>query len=292
MPTVKRISTHQRFAQELRGLVEISQEVSVMNMQQVRQSVLLNRTYMDGIIDIFTDVRRSHQAKIQSILDEHAKGTTQRPNKKPAVAILLSPSGKFAGPLIKKVFQDFTNHVADKTVEIAIVGNTGRSLVQQSLGTATSFEYFPFNLDHPTDAELSQLLNYVVQFDSITLFAGRFQSLAVQDSKAFNISGFESLNQTEFTNKTEDTLAREFLFEPELDQITTFFEAQVVAALFRQTVDESKLANLGSRIMTLESSLTGIDQELHVLKRRFRKAQRHQENRKQFNRISGMKLWS
>lgn len=294
MSSLKTVKGHQQFALELHGLVEVSQEVSVMNMQQVRQSVLLNRSYMDGIINIFTDVRRSHQKQIQQILDAHK--TQQKKGavpKKPAVAILLSPSGKFSGPLVKKVFEDFAAHLSANHADVAVVGDTGRGLIEQQLTQKVQFEYFSINLDRPSNEELAQLLTFVLQYESITVFSGRFQSLAIQQAMAFNISGFESLKKSNDGGDTQEKVdvERSFLFEPELDQIATFFEAQVIAALFRQTVDESKLANLGSRIMTLESSLQGINQEIGILNKKFRRAQRHQENRKQFNRISGMRMW-
>jgi len=287
MPIVKALRRQHQFVEELHSFVEISQEVSVMNMQRVRQSVLKTRSYMEGIIAIFQDVRRSHQRQVEKILESGKGKSLLGKTKKKSVTILLSPSGKFSGPLIHQVFAEFEKYRKDSATDVVVVGQTGRELAERQLRSQGKFQYFPVNLEHPDHQEIGDLLRYVLEYESITVFTGQFQSLVIQKPNAFNISGYDSLRSQTVTDEEH----REFLFEPDLNTTVAFFDAQVTASLFRQSLDESKLANLGSRIMTLEASRGGINQELDRLDSRILRARRRLDNRKQFARLSGMRMW-
>jgi F0F1-type ATP synthase gamma subunit len=289
MSYIKTLRNHRQFTTELKELVEISQEVSVLNMQRVRTSILAARKYMEGIMDIFSDIRQARQKHIQEILNKgKSPRTLLSTGRKKAVCILLSPSGKFSGPLVKQVFQEYEAYLATHPTDVVVVGEAGRKLVQQYLGPRTQFEYFSINLERQSHEQLEKLLAHILKYENITLFAGKFENLAVQHPAAFNISGYASLK----TQQSARTEKRAFLFEPALEHIVSFFDAQVTTTLFRQTLDESKLANLGSRILALENSLSGINHEVTLLDRKLRRVHRRLENRKQSNRISGMSMWA
>jgi len=70
-----------------------------------------------------------------------------------------------------------------------------------------------------------------------------------------------------------------------------FFETQIFATLFRQTVHESELARYASRVNAMEESLQFIkrrQKELQDAKKRFTRAS---QQKKQLERLSGMRLW-
>jgi hypothetical protein len=60
----------------------------------------------------------------------------------------------------------------------------------------------------------------------------------------------------------------------------------------RETLAESKLANLGSRIMVLESSRSSIGGEITKLEKVVQRMKRRVDGRKQSNRLSSMRFWS
>lgn len=285
MATQKQVTYHSQFTQELFNLVEASQEIAVMRMQGVRESVLVTRRYMEGLIDIFKDVRRSHQDEIAQLIEVGKYHATEQ--KKEAVSILLSPSGKFSGQLAAAVFTQFEAYLQQKKTDVVLVGDTGRSFLERQFGKRLTYKYFAINVEQPSREQITELLKYVSQYENVTVFTGKFNSLVTQLPTAFNITGYESLRtQTQTSEKPHP-----FLYEPALGKIVMFFSTQVMAALFRQTLQESKLANLGSRIMALEASRTGITNELHQLRKLSYRMNRRTQNRKQTNRLSGIRLW-
>lgn len=291
MATITTVSYERLFADQLYNLVELTQDTSVVRMQRIRASVLLTRAYMDGLRTIFAQVRNSHEREVAKMLAAGgAHKNTQKTKQSNSVCLLLSPSGKFSGPLITQVTQEFSTYIASSSADVLVVGETGKELLASKLKDRT-VQFIPLNLEHPSPEEVKELLQILRQYENITVFTGKFHSLLTQTPTAVNISGYDSLQTEQQPARAVDPDAPNFLFEPDLEKIVTFFNLQVTASLFRQTVEESKLANLGSRIMTLESARGGISREIQALDKKLRQLERRHENKKQFARLSGMQIW-
>ena len=86
------------------------------------------------------------------------------------------------------------------------------------------------------------------------------------------------------------TIPREdrFIFEPVLEKIFHFFETQIMANLFSQTLLENQLARHASRVNAMEAALLHIEEESKKLNR-VRNAIKHQlQNKKQLETIAGV----
>ena len=70
-----------------------------------------------------------------------------------------------------------------------------------------------------------------------------------------------------------------------------FFEMQIFTSLLQQTINESYLANLGSRIVTLESATQGVSQEFNKLQRQAENLEKSIKNKKQRAQLAGIALW-
>lgn len=287
MATLKAVKHHHEFATQLYGLVDITQGIAVMRMQQVRSSVLTTRTYMEGIISVFREVRRSHRKEVDRLIAEKKKLPFQVKKKRDSICILLTASGKFSGQLTRKVFAEFIEHVKTVKCDVAVVGITGRELVGEFFKDDIRPQYYNLDLEKPTREQLAELLIHILEYENITVFTGKFESLVSQVPTAYNITGYDMLRQ----ETTDSQNIHNFLFEPSLHEIISFFVAQVTATLMRETLDESKLANLGSRIMVLESSRSSITSQISKLEKVVRRMKRRVESRKQANRLSSMHFW-
>jgi F0F1-type ATP synthase gamma subunit len=288
MATLKAIKYQHNFAEQLYGLVDVTQGIAVMRMQQVRTSVLQTRTYMEGIIAVFRDIRRSHRKEVERLIAEKKHVSLIPAKKRGSICILLSASGKFSGQLTRKVFAEFVAHVKRTDCEVAVVGLSGRELVGDFFKDAIRPQYYNLDLEHPTREQLAELLIHILEYENITVFTGKFQSLVVQVPTAYNITGYDVLCQ----ENTQSPRKHDFLFEPSLQKIISFFVAQVTATLMRETLAESKLANLGSRIMVIESSRSSIGGEITKLEKVVQRMKRRVDGRKQSNRLSSMRFWS
>lgn len=280
--TDQRILTHQ-----LGELVEASQEVAVARMQRIRSSVQKAQAFATHLQDIFRDVRASHQQEVARMLEEGKRPTTA-PKKK--LALLITPSGRFAGSITTDVVEACLAAVRTDNSDVVVLGNTGHALIESHSTRTISVQYLPISVDTTLTAEEEQTLRKLLaEYENVTVFGGTFLSLARQEAAEQNITGFAALSEQRDLEKPVEK--RAFLFEPELEKIVQFFHDQVSQTLLKTAVRQAELAHVGSRIMALESSRTGIATELKKLHKRERALKRDLQNKKQRNRLSGMSVW-
>ncbi len=296
MSSLKLTKTDRFFLNYLHTMVEMTQEVSVMKMQKIRESVLGHRTYMDGLLQIFQHVKQSHERELQKALEKRKQRQTTPEHPKKNVVILLSPSNKFSGGLTRDVFESFVAAVEPKgpvdkePADIVVVGEIGKELFDRHFGTKQTYQFFPFKVEHPDAEVLHQLLAFILEYQNITVFTARFQSLALQEPAATNISGSPALAET--AAEVQSVKGPEFLFEPSLDEIVTFFEEQVTASLFQQAIEESSLAHVAARVMSLESSVSAIEEEAKKTDQRIKLLTKRIRQKKQQQQLSSIRLWS
>ncbi len=63
-------------------------------------------------------------------------------------------------------------------------------------------------------------------------------------------------------NQASKKEQKEFLFEPSIEKILGFFETEIFASLFDQTIRESQLAKLASRILAMDTASDNINREI------------------------------
>jgi len=290
--SLKQLNHNYLFSIELHELVQVTQEITVMEIQKVRQSALETRQYMEGILDIFFDVKSAQRQMLQKLLKKRGKklqDLDENSHKKKSVIVFISTNQLFTGEIIAKVFHIFAQEVRKETSDIVIIGKFGKRLFEQAFGDKYHFSYSEISMSHPEAELLKPLVSTLLQYQRIDIFEGKYVSLVDQRPTVVNISGESTLMDD---RKGEQLSPRKFLFEPSLENIVTFFETQITATLFRLTLDESLLANLGSRITTLESSLNTLEREVAMLERRRKVIARSIQNRKQLQRLAGISCWT
>lgn len=300
MSNLSRLLEEMAFYTSVNEFMSTYQELAALQMQRVRDSILQTRRYMDGLSDVFVDVRQSNYHKIKEMLEKnkrqnqaalqgkntHLTLSTLKKNGK-SLAILISPDSKFSGDITRKVFAAFKNYYQDSPRDVAIVGLVGERLFTQAFPNK-DYQLFSLPEKMVDFSELIPLIKYAIAYEQVDIFYSRFFSLINQEPVSNNLTG-----DTSFFDQTQtvDREKRNFLFEPPLQEMLEFFEIQVFSSLVRQALHESYLANLGSRIITLDAATQNVSAQNAKLNRRIVTAQRNISSRKQRERIAGITLW-
>ncbi|MGD9128888.1 MAG: F0F1 ATP synthase subunit gamma [Candidatus Woesebacteria bacterium] len=294
--TLKKIKSQVVFTKDFAKLTKAYQEIAVMKIQKARRQILKTRAYIDGLLEVFVDVRASHQKEMIAELKKKGKIKGDEENwrftglgeKEQIVAVLFSPSSHFTGDLSRRVFANFKKFVKENEAEIVVVGKIGRDLMKEHFGSEKSYKYFDLDESLLDKQDFHLLLDYLVKFAIVEVFNGRFVSLVQQESVRSNLTANELL----FEQATELEKRDSFLFEPSVDRILDFFEKQVFAALLRQTYHESYLANLASRITNLESAIDLTEKKEQSLIFKQNRVRQLLVNKKQRQRLAGVSLWT
>jgi F0F1-type ATP synthase gamma subunit len=283
MATLKEFTHKIQFTHNVSNIVMSLQELSVLEMQQIRDSVLTSRKYMNTLLDMFIDVRTNYER----IVTKKLKTTPPRPR---TALVVLSQNAKFSDTNINRVFNDFTAKLADfPQADLILVGKVAAQLANQhKLPSTHSLKLIPIPDHIKSMNDLSELLDLLANYQQVFLFYGGFKNLVVQEAFVEELNGQTTLLNVE---EQEAHQKRDFLHEPSIESIIEYFEQEVTKGLLLQATSEARLAHLGSRIQNLEFSRTNVENELKKLLYYQRRQHHALQAKKQQQRIAGRSLW-
>ncbi|MBI2008711.1 F0F1 ATP synthase subunit gamma [Candidatus Amesbacteria bacterium] len=257
----------------LRSLVEIYQEVAAARMKKVRGDVLASRQFLEEMLGVFGQVRQAYKKSGRSGLAKSGR----------TVAVFLSANSGLYGDIVDRTFEKFAGHIRSQKCEAVVVGKLGARMMADS-GMNKLYNYYDFPDDKVEPESLWLIMRYLLQFERIVVFYGKFGSILIQDPVMTTVSG-ENLEGVSAEEKIE------YIFEPTIEDIAKIFEGQILTSLFEQTLHESQLAKFASRFLNLDRSWENIGERLELVGREEVRLRRKTRNQKQLSTISGMSLW-
>ncbi len=292
MATTKLVEEQIQITDMVRSLAQAYEEVAVMQMQTVRDSVLSSRDFFKEIAKVYFEVKVSYMQEITKKTRKIAKqavlsfSTLEKNGKE--VVILIMPNERMIGNIANVVFAQFISYIkSSPEAKIVVVGITGKSALEayNMANSKNKLEYTYFAMPKKVKVEdLQPVVDYIIKYEHVNVFHGKFINLIRQEATKTNITGEIKYNEKEIET-------HHYLFEPSLDVILNFFELQIFVYLLLQAFSESELAKLGSRINAMEVSTKNAEKLKNELILQKRVIQRSISNKKQLQRIAGIALW-
>lgn len=280
----------------LRELLSTYEELAVMHIGRVRGQVLATRAFRDGLFRVFGEVRAARRQELAALLAQRRRRVASARRRE--AAVLLSSNERLAGELTGTLLRRFTEYVdRRRPAGLAVAGTVGRDFLARTRADL-SFTYFPLPKEHAPLREHAPLVRWLRDFDDVTIFYGKFVNVVDQVAATTKLS-----SEARFPHETTGgglvalsraarlAQRRDYLFEPELPAMFAFFDTQVFALLFQQTVSEATLALLGSRITAMERATTSIERRLGQLTAAALQVRKAVRNRKQRQALAGVSLW-
>lgn len=281
------------FTKSFSLIVEAYQEIAVMKMRRVRNSVLATRDYLSRLSEVFLELKRAKEMQKKQLLEKKVKRTTkeQGTDKKldRTVSVLLSANTTLYGDLLERIFQLFLKDIKKGETDLIIVGRVGKRLYDEQ-DHKRPYLYFELPDVEITLESLKPVIFHLVKYEKIMVYYGKFESVVTQVETVSNITGDEPfITRTELQEVPKALI--KYLFEPDLDALLAFFEDLIASSLFRQTVHETQLARWASRIMSMEKAQVGIETQMKKLRLSSLKIQKQEQNKSQLERLAGISLW-
>lgn len=287
MSQQKIIQSQVELVNTLKFIAQAFEEISVMRMRKVRQSVVDSREFVKQISTVFHDVKSSYQEKIRELM-LHKKLAGAQPaveNKK--LAILISANSKLYGEVINTVFQRFYEFSKSPNVDLLIIGKLGKELYERE-SDKKNYLYFEIPDTDVFIQDIQAIMYHLIRYDDIDVYYAHFENILHQSALVSNITGDEPFEVEETAPVKNQT---KFFFEPDLEEILTVFKTQVFIALFKQTVHEAHLAHYASRVTAMEQALVNVERQSQILYSEQRKAHKQEENKKVLERVAGRLLY-
>lgn len=270
-----------------KNILETYEEIAAGRMQNARSSVLSGRSFIEELNYIFQQVKTSYRddvlKKMQMRKIKNPKELTFIDRNGKTLFLLLSSNTGLYGDIIRKTFNLFMELMKKEKADAAIVGRVGLEYLKSS-ESKIPYTYFNMPDSSINNDDLKKIIAHIIQYKKIFIVYGRFENVITQEPIVTSISG-DPLPQSESGSKVK------YFFEPSLDKIMQFFEAEIFASLFEQTVFESQLAKFASRMTSLELRVENITDILKEITLEKEKVRHRIMNKKQLETFSSMALW-
>ena len=272
----------------LNDMVKSYEEIAASRIRRTRDSVLRNRTFVEEIHDIYEQVIFSYKNQVENLMKskkskDPSKFSFINKNGKTLYVFISANTGLY-GNLIKRTFDLFLKTSKDDAYDIAIIGKLGLALWNESK-LKQKYYYFDFPDQDVNEKNLDEILKFIINYQKTIVFYGQFQNFLKQNATFSDISG------NALTEKIANKETVKFFFEPSLEKILEFFEKQIFASIFEQTIRESQLAKIASRLTSLDTASENIDKQLMTMTYQKNRIAHGSQNKKQLETFASSSLW-
>lgn len=290
MPSIKQLQSQESSLKAIGDFFSAYQKLTIYQMKKNRDATINSRDFFEGLIDTFINLKQDFKnllSKDKKTKDVVSFSTLTKNGK--SVSVFISFETKFSTDINRKGLEFLKEKVSEIPTDIVIVGKTAKNLFAEIFPKNFEYKYFELTEKDTNLKSNIELMKYLLNYEKINVFNPYYVSLVEQLTQVETISGDLSISEVK---EEKEEKQDHFLFEPEKNKILHFFEIQIMSNLFQHKIKEAHLANLGSRIATLQNTQNNLEEELERVTRLKRKTMKYKANKKQRNRLSGMRFWS
>lgn len=273
MAQAKELAEHLNFTRALGEVTTAYEEIDMMRIRDYKERIVKRRAFIEGLMSVFKDIQ-----------DSFEQTHTNQPNQSRAALILITPNKGLAGTIVRQVFDSFWQFKQNHTdSDIIIIGRTGKELFE-SKNQRQPYHYYP--LDANTGPEQwRDLMIEVMSHPAMVIFHGYFENLVTQ---TIHQIGIKQLSTNSIHPRQEQKKDGGYIFEPDLNRLLRALQAQMIAETLQTSTKEGYLAELGSRISSLEVANGRIEKELIRLTNEYRRAQKDKKLERNLTNIAGI----
>lgn len=270
----------------LKGLTETYEDVAVSKMQLVRQDVLQARQFLEGVSEIYS-LAKSAYLKQLSLLTSKKQREKElefiRRNRK-TVTVLISADHSLLGNIVLQTYKVYAALALKVESDHVIIGKVG-SYLASSARPPLPFQEFQIDDYDVTEEALKAPTEYISKYEKILVVYPRFESVLKQVPQIDDISGGVAIEQGQEGKKN-------YFFEPSSRDVMSYFEGQIIGALFRQKVLEATLARYSARLTIMDQANQAIKKVVLQNQREKIVTERRESNKKMLNSFAGLSLWT
>ena len=287
MVTKKELTRETEFLTTLQTILETYEEIAATRMARIRSSVLGSRDFLLEINAIFQQVKTSYKAQIEIYMKKKrikdpAKLTFIKRNGKTLYVFISANTGLY-GDIIRKTYDVFIENLKKEPGDVAILGLLGLEIFNAEK-INSPLTYFEFPDNKIDNAIVQKIVEHIIQYEKVLVFYEQFNNVISQSPIVTNISG------DPLPWEKGGPQARYF-FEPSLEKIMEFFEKEIFASIFAQTIFESELAKFAARMVSLDFASENTKTRLKQVILARARIEHQENNKKQLEKFASMRLW-
>jgi len=287
MITKKELKNETEFLSTLRSVLETYEEVAATRMTRIRSSVLESRDFLLEINAIFQQVRSSYKEQVDQLMKRRrikdpSKLTFINHNGKTLYVFISANTGLY-GEIIRKTYNVFIENLKKDPGDVVILGNVGLEMFNADRIKAP-LTYFDFPDNEIDNIAVQKITERIIKYEKVLVFYEQFTNVVNQAPIITNISG----NPLPWEKAGPQV---KYFFEPSLEKVMEFFEKEIFASIFQQTIFESELAKFAVRMVSLDLASENARNQLKQVNQMKNRIKHQENNKKQLERFASMSLW-
>jgi F-type H+-transporting ATPase subunit gamma len=226
---------------ELTGIFE---SIASMRIGKIKDRVQRSQLFFAELWKIYTQLRVDPS--------ERLTGKNGPKREKPNVFLVLTSEGGLSGDIDSRIVKTVMESFDPATTDLIVIGAHGATQFVQ--GHAKIKRYFRLpDVDQAIDVR--PIVDELLGYKKPTVWFQRYISLSVQEVGRIDLLGrVASLGSDAENTSGEIISAREYLFEPSVDDVVRYLESVMMEIALSQVILESRLAQYASRFTAMSSA--------------------------------------
>lgn len=253
-------------------------EVSAERIKKLRDQFEQNQLFYSEISELYALVKANAERN-----DELAQAISKKERK---VSVAITSNSRFYGTLNRQIITSLSRHIEEQKAETRtymVIGSVGQRLMENS-SLKKKCVYLSFAGDNPTQLEVQHLLNELDPYGEILILYPQFVNVFTQ-----SIGKLDVTHTAPPEKKHEEDV--EYLFEPELPRILSFFETRVRYLLFQRAMLESELARTAARLNSMSRAEDRATQEMKKVRVAILREQQTFDSLRLLESLAGSLKW-
>lgn len=261
-------------------------EINAYKAKRIRAQFEKNSGYYKEIAGIYHIVKLN--AKKGNSLgreEKKSKKKTTDPEPEKILAVALTSNSRFYGSLNLNVLKKFRSENQREERDLLIIGRTGADMAKNYRGLKSAKEIF-FEKDFPSLTETRDFMAKIAEYGQVLLYYPSFVNMMTQRIGVLDIA---QSNEAEPLPSSVQPI--EYIFEPELEQILSFFETQVRFILFIRAMLEAELSRAAARLLSMSSASQRAEKVIRLTQMILTKSVRSQKNAELLETFASIGRW-
>lgn len=249
-------------------------EIAAIRLKRIRSGIENNRNFVDNISSLFHTVksvavkRKNISETAQKVI--HKNGLTQ--------SVLITSNYRFYGDINKQLIEQFMLSTGNLATARIVIGKVGVEYLKAS-NYSHPFYAVILKTDIPTETEIADLVAKIKDYQQVLIFHSKFKTAltqipAISDitqtaQKTTRLGEYDTTPPGSFvpglksllspTPRLKDEAPLDFILEPEIEKMLTFFDNQIITLLLEATFLEAELSRTAARLISMDQAQSNAD---------------------------------
>lgn len=290
------------------ALKEVAQtftEIAAIRLKRIRSGIENNRNFVNNISGLF------HTVKSVAVKRKNISETAQKVIHKNAqtISLLITSNYRFYGDINKQLLEEFMLSTGNLATGRIVVGKVGVEYLKAS-NYPHPYDAVLLKTDMPQEEEVASLVAKIKDYQQVLVFHSRFKTALTQlpaisditqtaqkttnlgeatTSSGSFVPGLKSLLNP--SNILLDQAPLDFILEPEIEKMLTFFDNQIITLLLEATFLEAELSRTASRLISMDQAQSNADGFLKQQRIQLSVAKRSVDNERIIETFANLVGW-